>query len=45
MSTLTIELLNPKARAILNGLEDADLIVIGKRPHAVNYQSFGEDDF
>ena len=28
MPTLTVELVNPKARSILDGLEDAGLIVI-----------------
>ena len=32
MQTLTIELLNPKARTILDGLEDAGLIVIATLP-------------
>jgi len=32
MQTLTIELLNPKARTILDGLEDAGLIVIATSP-------------
>ena len=45
MPTLTIELLNPKARAILDGLEDAGLIVIGKLPQLMNSQSFVENEF
>jgi len=32
MPTLTIELLNPKAKTILDGLEDAGLIVIDTPP-------------
>jgi len=32
MQTLTIELLNPTARTILDGLENAGLIVIDKPP-------------
>ena len=32
MSTLTIELLSPKARTILDGLEDAGLIAVGEAP-------------
>jgi|TergutMp193P3_1026864.scaffolds.fasta_scaffold517942_2 hypothetical protein len=32
MPTLTVELVNPKARTILDGLEDAGLIVIGESP-------------
>ena len=30
MPTLTVELVNPKARTILDGLENAGLIVIGE---------------
>ena len=30
MSTVTVELLTPKARTILDGLEDAGLIAIGE---------------
>jgi hypothetical protein len=32
MSTLTVELLNPKAKNILTGLEDAGLIAIDEPP-------------
>jgi len=32
MSTLTIELLSPKAKTILDGLEDAGLIAVGEAP-------------
>ena len=45
MPTLTIELLNPKARAILNGLEDAGLIVIDEQPQLMNTRSFVEKEF
>ena len=48
MQALTIELLNPKARTILDGLEDAGLIVIGtssKSCELSERQDFGANNF
>ena len=48
MQTLTIELLNPKARTILEGLESAGLIVIGTSPKSrsfMEWKNFSEENF
>ena len=48
MPTLTIELLNPEARTILTGLEDAGFIAIGQVPGTLRFsmpQNFNAEDF
>jgi len=48
MPTLTIELLNPQAKTILSGLEDAGLIAINQMPvlpSKIALRSDNTDDF
>ncbi len=42
MSTLTIEILNPKARSILDGLEDVGLIAIDESSKRLKTHSLME---
>ena len=48
MSTLTIELLNPKAKTILDGLADAGLVVVKQVPKSLRFAALHDvsaDDF